>query len=462
MSDGEFEGLHFPEAPKIVVKPPGPKSREMLQRQSLVETAAVSYPKALPMALEEGRGATLKDVDGNVYIDFLAGAGTVNVGHCNPEVVRAAKQQMEMLTHCLDFPTPVRMELTRELFPLLPGKLKSDAKIFIVAPTGADAVETAVKLAKFNTRRVGLVSFEGAYHGMTAGSLALTADTEFKKDYMPMMPEVHFVPYAYCYRCAFGKEYPDCDLECARYVRHVLEDPNSGVVDPAAIIVEAVQGEGGSIPPPEGFMAEIRRICADHSVPLIVDEIQAGMCRTGRVWACEHSGITPDIMTISKGIGGGLPLAMVAFDKNLDTWKKGAHVGTFRGNVVALAAAVATVRFVKEHKLWEHAASLGKEVFLPRLDELKEETEHIGDVRGKGLMVGVEFVKDRKSKKPWPEIAGEVRKTCYEMGLITEVGGHYQNVIRFIPPLVITKKLAETGLEIFAEATKRVESSKSR
>ena len=460
MSDKKFEDLHFPDAPRIVVKPPGPNSRDMCQRQDILESAAVSYPKAVPIAFEEGRGATLKDVDGNVYIDFFAGAGVLNVGHCNPEVVEAAKQQMEKLTHCLDFPTPVRMKLTEEILALLPEKLRNNAKIFFVAPTGSDAVETAIKLAKFNTRRIGMISFEGGYHGMTAGALTLTANKEFKKKFMPMIPEVHFVPYAYCYRCIFGKEYPDCDFECAKYLEHVLEDPDSGVVEPAAIILEAVQGEGGSIPAPDKFIREIRRIASEHSIPLIDDEIQAGMCRTGKMWACEHSGVTPDIMTISKGVGGGLPLSVVVLDKRLDTWEKGAHVGTFRGHVVAMAAAVATLRFIKKHKLWDHVAKLGREVFLPRLEELKGESKYIGDVRGKGMMIGVEFVKDKESKKPWPEIVREVQKACYEKGLITEVGGHYQNVIRFLPPLVLTKELAETGIDIFAEAAKGVEATK--
>jgi len=460
MSEKEFEDLHFPEAPKIVVKPPGPKSREMRRIQDRLESAAVSYPKAVPIAFEEGRGATLKDVDGNIYIDFFGGAGVLNVGHCNPEVVEVAKQQMEKLTHCLDFPTPVRLELVEEILSLLPGALKDNAKIFFGAPTGSDAVESAIKLAKFNTKRVGILSFEGEYHGMTAGALTLTANKRFKKDFMPMIPEVHFVPYAYCYRCVFGKEYPDCDLECARYLEHVLEDPKSGVVDPAAIIIEAVQGEGGSIPAPEKFIVEVRRIANEYSIPLIVDEIQAGMCRTGKMWACEHSGITPDIITISKGIGGGLPLSAVAFDKKLDTWEKGAHIGTFRGHVVAMAAAVATLRFIKKHKLWDHVARLGEEVFLPRLEELKEGSKYIGDVRGKGMMIGIEFVKDKKSKKPWPEIVREVQEACYQKGLITEVGGHYSNVIRFLSPLVLTKELAETGVEIFAEAVKEVEATK--
>ncbi len=457
MLDDKFRNLHLSNSAMIFEKPPGPRSKEMLQKQDYAESAAVSYPKAIPVAFAEGKGATLKDVDGNIYIDFFAGAGVLNVGHCNPEVVEAAKVQMGKLTHTLDFPTPIRMELVDELLSVLPTKFRNIAKLLFVAPTGSDAVESAMKLAKFNTGRIGMISFEGAYHGMTAGAITLTANKSLKQSLMPMIPEVHFLPYAYCYRCPFGREYSDCSLECASFIEHVLEDPKSGVVDPAAIIIEAVQGEAGSLPAPDEFLKEVKRISTEYCVLLIVDEIQAGMSRTGKMWAFQHSGIIPDIMTISKGIGGGLPLSALVFDEKLDTWEKGAHVGTFRGNVVALAAGVATLKFIKKHKLWNHADRLSEEVFLPRLEELKEESRFIGDVRGKGLMLGIEFVKDKKSKKPWTEFAKEIRTACYQRGLIVEIGGHFSNVVRFMPPLVLTKELAEAGLDIFTDSLREVE-----
>ncbi len=457
MFDDKFRNLHLSNSAIIFEKPPGPRSKEMLQKQDYAESAAVSYPKAIPVAFAEGKGATLKDVDGNIYIDFFAGAGVLNVGHCNPEVVEAAKEQMGKLTHTLDFPTPIRMELVDELLSVLPTKFRNIAKLLFVAPTGSDAVESAMKLAKFNTGRIGMISFEGAYHGMTAGAITLTANKSLKQSLMPMIPEVHFIPYAYCYRCPFGREYSDCSLECASYIEHVLEDPKSGVVDPAAIIIEAVQGEAGSLPAPDEFLKEVKRISTEYCVLLIVDEIQAGMSRTGKMWAFQHSDIIPDIMTISKGIGGGLPLSALVFDEKLDTWEKGAHVGTFRGNVVALAAGVATLKFIKKHKLWNYAARLSEEVFFPRLEELKEESRFIGDVRGKGLMLGIEFVKDKKSKKPWTEFAKEIRTACYQRGLIVEIGGHFSNVVRFMPPLVLTKELAEAGLDIFTDSLREVE-----
>ncbi|MFW9887919.1 MAG: aspartate aminotransferase family protein [Candidatus Thorarchaeota archaeon] len=458
MSDDDFSDLHFSNSAQIVVDPPGPGSKQILNKQDMLESAAVSYPKAIPLAFKEGKGATLKDVDGNIYIDFFAGAGVLNIGHCNPEVVTATREQMGKLTHTLDFPTPIRMELVDELLSMLPPKMKGRSKLLFVAPTGSDAVESAMKLAKFNTGRIGMISFEGAYHGMTAGAITLTANKSLKQSLMPMIPEVHFVPYAYCYRCAFGKQYPDCGIECAKYLEHVLEDPKSGIVDPAAIIIEAVQGEGGSLPAPDDFLLEVKRISSEYGIPLIIDEIQAGMCRTGKMWACEHSGVTPDIMTISKGIGGGLPLSALVFDEKLDTWEKGAHVGTFRGNVVALAAGVATMRFIKKHKLWEYAARMGEEIFIPRLRELQDESRFIGDTRGRGLMLGIEFVKDKENRKPWTEFTKEVRRACYQRGLIVEIGGHFSNVVRLMPPLVLTKELAEAGLNILADAVNAVES----
>lgn len=448
--------LHFPEAPRILVEPPGPRSTEYIRRQLEIESSAVSYPRAIPLAFEEGRGATLRDADGNVYIDFFGGAGVLNVGNCNPEVLRAVRDQVEKLTHALDFPTAPRLELSERLLEIAPLGLRGNAKILFCAPTGSDAVEASVKLARYNTGRHPLLSFEGGYHGMTAGAVSLSSGKKFKERYVPLYPEVHFAPYAYCYRCAFGREWGACDLECATYVEHLLEDPHSGVVDPAAMVVEAVQGEGGSIPPPEAFISELRRICDDYDVPLIIDEIQAGLGRTGRMFACEHSGATPDIMTVSKGIGGGLPLSAVIYNEKLDTWERGAHIGTFRGHALAMAAGVATLNFMGKYDLPSRAARIGQRM-LRRLEELKEESRYIGDVRGKGLMIGVEFVKDKGSKEPGADVAGEVRKQCYKRGLIVELGGHYLNVVRFLPPLVLTEELADKGLDIMVEAVEAAE-----
>lgn len=456
----EFEDLSYSEAPKLVTPIPGPKSKKAVALQKRFEGNVVSYAKAIPLGFDSGKGATLKDMDGNVYIDFFGGAGVLNVGHSNPEVLRAVSEQERKLIHALDFPTKPKLDLIQKLVEIAPGQMKNRSKVFFGGPTGSDAVEAAVKLAKINTGRRGVLAFEGSYHGMTSGALSFSAGKKFKEDFVPLVSEVHFAPFAYCYRCPFGKKDgspEDCCMECAEYVRHIFEDPHSGVVDPAAILVEAIQGEGGTIVPPDGYISEIRKIADEFSIPLIVDEIQAGLGRTGKMFASEHSKTTPDMMTLSKGLGGiGFPLSAVVVRTELDKFSSGAHIGTFRGQAVAMAAGFAALNFMEKNHLPEHAATLGRQM-LKRLEEIKERSKYIGDVRGRGLMIGIEFVKDKRTKAPAEEVARDVRKRCYLKGLIVELGGHYNNVVRFLPPLVLTKDLAERGIGIFAEAVRENE-----
>jgi diaminobutyrate-2-oxoglutarate transaminase len=445
----DFSELSYQDAPLIKVPPPGPGSQEFLDFQRTHEGSAVSYSRGLPMALRKGRGATVEDVDGNRYIDFFGGAAVMNVGHGNPEVVDAARRQLGELTHALDIPTPARRSLVEKLMMVLPADLN---RVFFGGPTGSDAVEAAVKLAKSNSGRVPLIAFEGSYHGMSSGALALTSSLSFKEDFLPLIPEVHFIPYAYCYRCAFQREPGSCDLACARYLDHVLEDPHSGVGKPAAVIIEAIQGEGGSVVPPDGYLPEIREICRRHEVLLILDEIQAGFCRTGEMFSFEHTGVVPDILTMSKALGGiGLPISGIAYREALNTWPPGKHIGTFRGNTVAYAAGAAALDFMVKHHLAGHARELG-ETMLGWLQDIQKESRILGDVRGKGLMLGAELVKDRATKEPAPELAEKVRAECHRRGLLVEIGGHYDNVVRFLPPLVLTQDLALKGIEIFEAA----------
>lgn len=452
----DFQHLSFPDVPLIKVPPPGPKSQEYLDFQSNTEGAAVSYPKGLPMALHKARGATVMDVDGNVYIDFFGGAGVMNVGHSNPDVIKAAEYQLARITHALDMPNPARQTLIKMLFQVLPSEIE---KVFFGGPTGTDAVEAAMKLAKYNSGRIPMISFEGAYHGMAAGALSLSSGLQFKEDFYPLLPEVHFVPYAYCYRCVYEKNPESCDIECAKYLEHVLEDPHSGVGRPAAVIAEPIQGEGGSIVPPDGFIPKVREICDRYDVLLILDEIQAGFCRTGKMFAFEHTGTIPDIMTMSKALGGlGFPISCIAYKEDLDTWTPGKHIGTFRGNVMAYAAGSAALRFMIDHNLAEHSASLGQ-TMLSWLKEIESDSNIIGEARGKGLMLGAEMVMDKDSKEPAPELAAKVRSICHRHGLLIEIGGHYNNVARFLPPLVLTEELALKGIEIFEAAVRAVEKS---
>jgi len=452
----DFEQLSFADAPLIKVTPPGPRSKDYLDYQSSHESSAVSYPRGMPMALRRAKGATVEDVDGNIYIDFFAGAGVMSVGHSNPQVIEAIQKQLSDLTHALDFPNRSRRALVEALLPILPQGLD---RVFFGGPTGSDAVESAVKLAKRNTGRYPLIAFQGSYHGMTAGALSLCSGLYFKEDFLPLLPEVHFVPYAYCYRCALGKNPESCDLDCAKYLDYILEDPHSGVGKPAAVVVESVQGEGGSIAPPEQFMPNIREICDKHGVLMIDDEIQAGLCRTGKMFACDHTGTIPDIMTMSKALGGvGLPISAIAYKEELDTFPRGKHIGTFRGNVLAYAAGAAGLDFMVENKLADRALTLGQSM-LSMLKEVEKDSRIVGEARGKGLMLGVEFVKDKATKEPSPELATEVRTLCHRRGLLIEVGGHYSNVARFLPPLVITEDLAKRGIEIFADSVRDLDRS---
>ncbi len=391
----DFAELSFPEAPKIVVKPPGPKARALLEKQKEVDSRAVYYATVIPTAWETGKGATLKDVDGNTYVDFMAGISVLNVGHSNPYVVEAVKRQLDKLTHALDIPTPERIRLVEKLVEIAPAGLKDNSRVLFGGPSGSDAVEGALKIAKFNTKRHAILAFHGAYHGMTSGALSVTSKRSFRTGNLPLLPDIHFAPYAYCYRCAFGKEYPECDMQCTRYIEYLFKDPESGLTDPAAIIVEPIQGEGGFITPPDGYLKELRRICDENKILLIVDEIQSGFGRAGKMFACEYEGITPDVMPIAKAVGGiGIPLAGCVIKKSLDTWEPGAHLGTFRGNVLACVAGYEAIDFTLRKGLVDRSAREGA-YMLKRLKDLQQETKTIGEVRGKGLMVAAEFVEDK-------------------------------------------------------------------
>lgn len=408
------------------------------------------------MALRRAQGATVEDVDGNIYIDFFGGAGVMNVGHANPQVLEDVSKQLSYLTHTLDIPSEPRKILVESLLSLLPNQIR---RVFFGGPTGSDAVEAAMKLAKLNTRRLPMLAFEGGYHGMSAGALSLSSGLSFKEDFLPLVPEVHFMPYAYCYRCAFKKNPETCNLECVRYVEHVLQDPHSGVGKPAAIIVEAIQGEGVSIVPPEAFLPGIRDICDRYDILMIVDEIQAGLCRTGRMFAFEHSQVVPDIVTLGKGLGGlGFPISCIAYKGELDSWPAGKHIGTFRGNVIAYTVGAAALQFMVENKLAEHSLNLGERI-ISWLKDIEKGSSIVGEVRGKGLMLGVELVKDKASKQPAPEFARNIRTFCHQHGLLVEIGGHYSHVVRFLPPLVLTEELAKKGMDIFADSIREVEKS---
>jgi diaminobutyrate-2-oxoglutarate transaminase len=446
----DLTDLHFPGAPLVRGGLPGPKAKELLAAQQGLESNVFKYSRAIPLVPKEARGATIKDVDGNIFLDFFAGIGVLNFGHSNPHILAAAQAQEERLIHSLDFPAPPRVELMRKLNELAPGEMRGHAKVMFGGPSGSDAVEGAIKLAKRCTGRLALLAFSGSYHGQTAGALTLSSGRSYRERHLPLLPEVHFAPYPYCYRCPFKQVPQSCGLLCLNYLAELLRDPYSGLAKPAGIIVEPIQGEGGVVVPPDSFLGELRRLTAEEEIPLIVDEIQTGFGRTGRVFACEHSGITPDFITLGKALGGvGYPLSGVLYHERWDTIEPGEHMGTFRGHLVAMAAGAAGLDFLLENELPGHAARLG-ELLLAELRQLQEEVPQIGEVRGKGLFIGVELVKDRKTKEPYPELVRAVQRRCFEKGLLIWSAGRYGNVIRLMPPLVITEELALKGVEILS------------
>ncbi|MDD1769832.1 MAG: aspartate aminotransferase family protein [Methanomassiliicoccales archaeon] len=455
MAKDPFVKLNLKGTPKVGQIVPGPKSAALLAEQRNYDSNALVYPNQVPLAIARGLGATVEDLDGNKFIDFSGGVGALNVGHSNPDVVEAIKAQAEEFTHGLDFPSKARVALSRKLVQLAPGTLKNNSKVLMCGPTGADAVEAAIKLAKFTSKKAGIISFEGGWHGVSGVSLSLTAKRAAKANYLPGVPEVYFAPYPYCYRCPFGMKHPDCGLACAHYLEHLIKDPDTGLAAPGAILIEPIQGEGGIVVPPAGYIAEVRRICDQHALLMIADEIQTGFCRTGAMFAMENEKITPDIMTVSKSMGSGLPISGIVFRKDLDTWGPGAHVGTFRGNALSCAAGVAGIEFMQEHRLEERSARLGK-IVLDRLKALQSRYDAVGEVRGRGLYVGVELVKNDTAHSPDADLLARLQKECFPKGLIVWKGGRSGNVARVMPALVITEELLDAGLTIFEEGLKAV------
>jgi diaminobutyrate-2-oxoglutarate transaminase len=452
--DKIFEPLSLKHAPDIKVTPPGPKSQAILKYQSEHESSAVSYSKGMPMALKLGKGATLVDVDDNVFIDMFGGAGVMALGSSHPEILKVAHEQIDQVTHSLDIPTPTRQKMVETLMKILPDEL---TRVFFGGPTGSDAVEQAIKLARYNTGRYEVIAFEGAYHGMTGTALALTSDEGHREGLGPLTPGVRFIPFPYTYRNPFGCPDENVDLQAAETLERVLSDSHSGYSKPAAVILESVQGEGGTIIPTTRFMKRVREICDKHDVLLICDEIQAGLGRTGKMFAFQHFDIVPDIITMSKALGGmGFPISAIAYKEKLNTWPTGKTIGTFRGNMIAFAAGAAGLNWMLDNKVCEHATELGKKCMV-KLKKLEADCSIVGEARGIGLMMAIEMVKDKKTKEPAPDFAKKVRTYAHRRGVMIEIGGHYNNVARLLPPLIITEKLAMTAIDIISDVIRDIE-----
>ena len=436
------------EAPLIRVEPPGPIARQIIERDSKV--LVQSYVRWVPLVVKEAHGAIIEDVDGNRYIDLNSGIAVMNVGHSHPKVVEAIKREAEKLQHysLTDFYYEEAVEAAEKLREISPF----GGKVFFTN-SGTESVEGSLKFARYNFggSRQYFIAFLGAFHGRTFGSLSLTASkAHYRKGFSPLLPGVIHVPYPYPYRCPFKTEDP---LECGQAVLDYIEDwIFAKLVDPsevAAFVVEPIQGEGGYVVPPDNFLPGLRRLADKYGILLIDDEVQAGMGRTGKWFAIEHWGVKPDIMALAKAIGGGLPLgAIVVRDDIAEKLSKGSHANTFGGNPIALAAMMAVIDGIKEEGLLERASKLGAEA-LKYFNDLKEELEIIGDVRGKGLMIGVELVRDRKTKEPATKELANVIEKSFKRGVV--VIGAGMSTIRIAPPLVIDEGLLFKAFDIIAD-----------
>lgn len=449
-----FEKYHFSENAKIVSsKIPGAKSRELLKKQEELESNNRSYPRGIPIAFDKAKGASVTDVDGNLYIDFFSGCGVLNFGHNNSDILEDLKNSPDAILQAVDFPTKVKIDFMEKLLSILPNEMLGKYKINFGGPTGSDAVESAIKLARINTGRHSLISFQGSYHGMTMGALSVTSRLSSRKNVVPLVPGVHFMPYCSPYRCPMGcNEKGKCKFECINFFQNALENPHSGIDKPAAIIIEPIQGEGGTYIPKDGWLEKIVDIAKRNDVLVIFDEIQAGFYRTGELFSFEHTKAIPDIITISKGIGGvGFPLSLILYKKELDTWKPGTHIGTFRGNQIGMMAGLSAMKLADKLDIRSNVSKIGN-LIEKRLMKIKEKHNFIGEVRTKGMMFGIEYVKDKNNKEPDSELAKKIRTACYKNGLLVEIGGYYSNVVRFLPPLVITERMADNGLDIFEKA----------
>ncbi len=434
-------------------------------RQNDTESSARSYPRKFPFALNKAKGSWVEDVEGNRYLDFLCGAGTLALGHNDDEIKEAMINLIssDAPLHTLDLTTPVKDKYVETIISVLPQQMQGNVKIQFCSPSGTDATDAAIKLCKTATGRGMVIAFSGGYHGMGHGAMALTGNLNAKSKVQNLMPGVQFMPYPYSYRCPFGLGGEAGARACSAYFERVLKDPESGITKPAAVIIEPIQGEGGVIPAPAEFLQTVRRVTKELDIPLIVDEIQCGIGRSGQMFAFEESGIIPDVILMSKAIGGSQPMSVVVYNKDLDKWTAGAHAGTFRGNQLAMAAGTVVLKRVSNPAFLSEVRRKGERI-KKGLEELRKDVKIIGDIRGRGLMLGIEFVNPNGEKDIMghPEasgsIAAEVQKRCFENHLVMEKGGRNGSTMRCLCALTVTDDEITTMLDIFSRVVREIDS----
>jgi 4-aminobutyrate aminotransferase len=438
-----------PDLPHLVGSLPGPRAQAIIERDR--RCVSPSYTRGYPLVVERGEGAVVEDVDGNRFLDFSAGIAVVATGHCHPQVVAAIQRQAARLIHMsgTDFYYEEMVTLAEKLAALAPGDGERRVSF---GNSGAEAVEGAIKLARSATGRDKFIAFLGSFHGRTMGALSLTARKAVqRRGFGPLLPGVVHAPYPYCYRCPYGRQREACALECVAHIEQTLLKTIAPADEVAAFVVEPVQGEGGYIVPPRAFLDELARVAKQNGILLIFDEVQSGMGRTGRMWAASHFDAVPDILTVAKGIASGMPLGATVARADLMTWPPGAHASTFGGNPVSCAAALATIELL-EGGLVEHAARMGA-YLMDRLREWPKRFPAVGDVRGLGLMIGIELVRDQTTRERAPEWRDRVVELAFERGLV--VLGAGDNTIRLCPPLIITRDQCDCALEVLEQCLKK-------
>ena len=440
--------------PKIVVIPPGPKAKEIMERHHKYIATTTNDPEYAPLVIESGEGVWLKDVDGNVFLDFSSGISVLNAGIRPLEVQKAIEDQLNKIWHAAgtDYYNEKQVALAEKLEEIAPGGFEK--KTFL-SNSGTESIEAALKISRWSTQRKLFLGFIGAFHGRTYGSMSFIASKRVQRSrQFPTMPGVYHVPYANPYRNPWhidGYENPDELVN--RVMEYIDEYLFQSYVPPeevASIVFEPFQGEGGYVFPPKNFFRELKKLADRHDIKLVADEVQSGMGRTGKMFAVEHFGVSPDILCVAKALGGGIPIGATVFRKEMDFGVSGVHSNTFGGNMVACAAALATMRAL-ENGLVENAAKLGS-LFKERLQEMYDKYEIIGDVRGMGLAWGVDFVKDRKTKEYARERRDKILLECLKRGLA--LLGCGTSTIRLIPPLCITEEQAKIGLNILEQGIK--------
>jgi 4-aminobutyrate aminotransferase len=438
------------DAPNLKTSLPGPKARAIIERDDRV--VSPSYTRGYPFVIARGQGATVEDVDGNIFLDCAAGIAVNSTGHAHPVVVQAIIDQAQKFLHMsgTDFYYEPQVGLAEEMEAVAPF---SGPKRTFFSNSGTEANEAAMKLARYHSKRYGIIAFLGSFHGRTLGSLSLTSSKAIqRKGFGPPMGGTYHAPYANCYRCPVGLKPESCASECLDFLEDQVLMHLISPDEVAAVVVEPIQGEGGYVVPPRQFHERLRALTTKHGIILIADEVQSGMGRTGKMFAMEHFGVEPDMITSAKGIASGMPLGVTTARADLMDWTPGAHASTFGGNPVSCAAAMATIGLLKA-SLIRNSAEVGA-FMMEGLTALKDKHPIIGDVRGRGLMIGVELVRDRQTKERASEERDRVVDEAFTRGML--ILGAGRNAVRFSPPLVLTKDQATTAIRIFDESLSAV------